>query len=135
MIYATRLLLKSYITPIGLRAASRVPTASFVSLPARLALARSISNSASSQIRPERTISESLEPSAEDRLEFVARSRPRKDFSQSKSLHVARVHQDATDEEFRQAFSGLKGLVNAELSEHHGGTLVLVCSLSETMRI
>ncbi|KAG9081495.1 hypothetical protein FRC06_005533 [Ceratobasidium sp. 370] len=116
---AVSLRLKSYAAPIGLRAAGRVYTTPFTSVLARIACARSISYSTSSPSQQRSAIYDPAS-SVEDKLELVASSRPRRDFSQSKSLHVARVHRDATDEEFREAFSDLKGLVKAELIFNSG---------------
>ncbi|KAG8740448.1 hypothetical protein FRC10_004313 [Ceratobasidium sp. 414] len=110
---ASALALKSYATSIGLHAVGRVSTPSFTSALARLGYTRSISYSASLHNQYERS---PMGASAEDKLELRSASQAPKDFSRSKSLHVSRIDQETTDEEFRQAFSGLKGLVNAELS-------------------
>ncbi|KAG9087730.1 hypothetical protein FRC07_012755, partial [Ceratobasidium sp. 392] len=114
---ATTLRLKSCATTIGLSPAGRVLRISSSPLVSRIAWARSISHLVPSQSKLEGSrIYDEVTSNAEDRLELGTTSKSRRFFPPSKSLHVARVRPEASDEEFRNAFSGLKGLVKAELS-------------------
>ncbi|KAG9087560.1 hypothetical protein FRC07_012789, partial [Ceratobasidium sp. 392] len=118
---ATTLRLKSCATTIALSAAGRVLKISSPLLASRIAWARSISHSVPSQNKLEGSrIYDEVTSNAEDRLELGTTSKPRRFFPPSKSLHVARVRPEASDEEFRNAFSGLKGLVKAELIFNSG---------------
>jgi len=92
---------------------------------ARLTFIRQNWNSAESQDRPRRPSyrrpeRESRFSGGEDGLELGGASHASKDFTQSKSLHVSRLPAEITDEEFRDAFSGLKGLTGAELVFNSG---------------
>ncbi|KAG8796111.1 hypothetical protein FRC12_004863 [Ceratobasidium sp. 428] len=122
MIYARNALqLKIWTNPVRLSAISRVSTSRGSSVLSQRTPTRPISHSVPVSAQRERSrIYDNFGSSNEDRLELGATPRSRRDFTSSKSLHVARVPQDVADEEFRSAFSGLKGLVKAELIFNSG---------------
>ncbi|KAG8724403.1 hypothetical protein FRC09_019021 [Ceratobasidium sp. 395] len=133
MIYARNALqLKIWTNSVRLSAISRVSTSRGSSVLSQITPTRPISHSVPVSAQRERSrIYDNFGSGNEDRLELGATPRSRRDFTSSKSLHVARVPQDVTDEEFRSAFSSLKGLVKAELRTTKIPPLVIVFFLGE----
>jgi hypothetical protein len=119
MIRVAGALRRSCVLSIGLSSAGRNSAQPSTLLLARLASVRYNWNSADSQDRPRRPSYRRPDResrfSGEDGLELGGSSNAPKDFSQSKSLHVSRLPAEITDEEFKNAFSNLKGLTSAEL--------------------